>query len=55
MITLREITKNTFRAKEIYTGVSVGNEKSKHVYKSLDFMEIGLVEDGMEELKFTIG
>ena len=44
---------NTFHAKEIYTGVSVGNEQAKHVYKSLGFAETGLVEDGMEELKLT--
>ena len=44
---------NTFHAKEIYTGVSVGNEQAKHVYKSLGFVETGLVEDGMEELKLT--
>lgn len=46
--------KNTFLAKEIYTGVSVGNEQAKHVYQSLGFVETGLVEEGMEELKFTI-
>ena len=46
--------RNTFGAKEIYTGVSIGNEQAKHVYKSLGFMETGLVEDGMEELKKTI-
>ena len=45
---------NTFHAKEIYTGVSVGNEQAKHVYKSLGFAETGLVEDGMEELKMTV-
>ncbi len=45
---------NTFHAKEIYTGVSVGNEQAKHIYKSLGFAETGLVEDGMEELKKTI-
>ena len=46
--------KNTFHVKEIYTGVSIENEQAKYVYKSLGFMETGLVEDGMEELKFTI-
>ena len=45
---------NTFHAKEIYTGVSIGNEQAKHVYKSLGFEETGLVEDDMEELKKTI-
>jgi len=43
---------NTFQAKEIYTGVSIGNEQAKHVYKSLGFVETGLVEDGMEELRY---
>ena len=46
--------RNTFDAKEIYTGVSVGNEQAKHVYQSLGFVETGLVEDGMEELRFII-
>ena len=46
--------RNTFDAKEIYTGVSTGNEQAKHVYKSLGFVETGLVEDGMEELKVTL-
>lgn len=45
--------KNTFQAKEIYTGVSIGNEQAKHVYKSLGFLETGLIEDGMEEMKMT--
>lgn len=44
---------NTFHAKEIYTGVSGGNEQAKHVYKSLGFVETGLVEKGMEEMKIT--
>ena len=43
---------NTFQAKEIYTGVSIGNEQAKHVYKSLGFVETGLVEDEMEELRY---
>lgn len=42
--------KERFHAKEIYTGVSVGNETAKHLYKSLGFVETGLVEDNMEEL-----
>ena len=46
--------KNTFQAKEIYTGVSVGNEQAKHVYKSLGFVETGLIEDGMEEMKLML-
>ena len=46
--------KNIFCAKEIYTGVSIGNEQAKHVYKYIGFVETGLIEDGMEELRFTI-
>ena len=40
-----------FDAKEIYTGVSLGNEAAKGLYKSVGFVETGLVEDGMEELR----
>lgn len=40
-----------FDAKEIYTGVSLGNETAKGLYKSLGFVETGLIEDGMEELR----
>ena len=40
-----------FGAKEIYTGVSLGNEAAKGLYKSIGFTETGLIEDGMEELK----
>lgn len=43
--------KEQFDAKEIYTGVSLGNEAAKGLYKSVGFVETGLVEDGMEELK----
>jgi len=45
---------NTFHAKEIYTGVFIGNSQAKHVYKTLGFVETGLIEDGMEELKMTV-
>ena len=40
-----------FGAKEIYTGVSLGNEAAKGLYKSVGFVETGLVEDGMEEMR----
>lgn len=43
-----------FRAKEIHTGVSLGNNAAKSLYKSFGFLETGLVEDGMEELKFCL-
>lgn len=43
--------KERFDVKEVYTGVSLGNEAAKGLYKSVGFMETGLVEDGMEELR----
>ena len=43
----------TFNAKEVYTGVSIGNEKAKHLYVSFGFRETGIVEDDMEELKYS--
>ncbi len=43
----------TFKAKEIYTGVSIGNEKAKQLYISFGFETTGLIEDGMEELKYS--
>lgn len=44
--------KETFDAKEIYTGVAVGNEKAKYLYNSVGFAETGIVDDNMEEMKF---
>ena len=46
--------RNTFDAKEIYTGVSIGNEQAQYVYRSLGFVETGLIEDGMEEMKLML-
>lgn len=43
-----------FNAKEIYTGVSVGNEVAKHLYSSFGFKETGKIESDMEELRYTI-
>lgn len=43
--------KECFDAKEIYTGVFLENETAKRLYKSVGFVETGLVEDGMEELR----
>ena len=40
-----------FNTKEIYTGVLLGNEVAKSLYKSVGFVETGLVENGMEELR----
>ena len=46
--------KERFEAKEIYTGVFLGNEVAKGLYKSVGFVETGLVENGMEELKLCL-
>ncbi len=45
--------KDTFNTKEIYTGVSVGNEVAKHLYSSVGFVATGLVEENMEEMKYS--
>lgn len=42
-----------FGAKEIYTGVSAGNEQAKHVYRCVGFRETGVFENGMEEMRFA--
>lgn len=42
-----------FGAKEIYTGVSLGNEMAKHLYNSVGFEATGVVEDNMEEMRFV--
>ena len=46
--------KERFDAKEIYTGVSLGNETAKKLYKSFGFAETGFVENGMEELRLCL-
>ena len=40
-------------AREIYTGVSLGNTVAKRLYLSFGFTETGLIQDGMEELKYV--
>lgn len=45
--------KDKFGAKEIYTGVSLGNEIAKHLYNSVGFKETGVVEDNMEEMRLV--
>lgn len=45
--------KDTFDVSEIYTGVALGNEIAKHLYKSIGFKETGIVENNMEEMKFV--
>jgi len=47
--------KEQFDAKEIYTGVSLGNEAAKGLYKSMGFTQTGLIEEGMEELRYICG
>lgn len=46
--------KERFDAKEIYTGVLLGNETTKRLYKSVGFVETGLVEEDMEELRLNL-
>lgn len=43
----------TFHAGEIYTGVLLGNEVAKRLYASVGFVETGLVENNMLEMKYT--
>ncbi|MCR5283322.1 MAG: GNAT family N-acetyltransferase [Lachnospiraceae bacterium] len=49
-----EYMKDTFAAKEIYTGVIPGNEVAKRLYESVGFKSTGLFEAGMEEMKLVI-
>ena len=43
---------NSFDAKEIYTGVLIENERAKDLYTSFGFVETGVIEDNMIELKY---
>ena len=43
--------KETFNVSEIYTGVALGNAIAKHLYNSVGFVETGVVENNMEEMK----
>ena len=45
--------KANFEVREIFTGVALGNEKANHLYRSIGFIETGIIEDNMEEMKFT--
>lgn len=49
-----EYMKKQFDVDEIYTGVCLGNECAKHLYKSLGFIETGIIEDNMEEMKLLL-
>lgn len=44
---------NSFSINEIFTGVAIGNEIAKHLYSSVGFKTTGLVENNMEEMKYT--
>ena len=41
-----------FHAKEVYTGVLLGNEIAKHLYTSVGFVETGMIEDNMIEMVY---
>lgn len=43
---------DTFGAKEIYVGVSSGNNRAKQLYASIGFEATGFVENNMEEMKY---
>lgn len=43
-----------FGVSEVYTGVLLGNEVAKRLYESCGFVETGLVEFGMEEMKYIL-
>jgi len=45
--------KDRFGTREIYTGVALGNERAKRLYRSIGFIETGFVEDNMEEMRYT--
>ena len=43
--------KETFGAREIYTGVVPENKAAAHLYEALGFRDTGLCENGMKEMK----
>ena len=46
---------NRFNVSEIYTGVVPGNSVAKKLYESVGFVDTGLVELGMEEMRLASG
>ncbi|MBR5545818.1 MAG: GNAT family N-acetyltransferase [Clostridia bacterium] len=48
-----QFLKDRFGAKEVYTGVVLGNERAKQLYCSVGFKETGLVQDNMEEMRYV--
>ncbi|MBR5897019.1 MAG: GNAT family N-acetyltransferase [Lachnospiraceae bacterium] len=49
-----QFIKDTFAAKEVYTGVVPGNDVAKNLYKSIGFKDTGLIELGMEEMRLVL-
>lgn len=47
-----EYLTETFGVREIFTGVSLGNEIAKHLYISAGFTATGIIEDNMEEMRY---
>ena len=45
---------NRFDVSEIYTGVVHGNSVAKKLYESVGFVDTGLVELGMEEMRLAL-
>ena len=48
-----EYLKETFDAREIYTGVVPQNSIAKHLYHSVGFRATGIIEDNMEEMRLV--
>ncbi len=46
-----EQMKKQYGIRELYTGVSLGNEVAECLYRSVGFQLTGLVENGMKELR----
>lgn len=44
----------TFGAREVYTGVLLGNEVARRLYASVGFVETGLIENNMREMRYDI-
>ena len=48
-----EFLQERFGAKEIYLGVSTGNEAAKRLYRSVGFAETGTADGTMEEMRLV--
>ena len=46
-----EFIKEKFNTEDIYTGVAPGNDVAKRLYESVGFVDTGVVELGMEEMR----